>query len=75
MKKTIDVDTRYLTSFSEKVMYLWNDEYQCYVRSVPGVGYFARFPGKAEYQISGKSDIVVQAVLGGQEVTKTVYES
>lgn len=72
--KTVDIDADYLTKFSEKVMYLWSDEYECWVKSVPGVGYFAKFTGKAEYSIDGKSDIVMQAIYGGQTVTKEEYE-
>ena len=69
------IDEEYLTSFSRVSIYLWNDEYECFIKSVPGMGFWAKFPGKAEYPISSDSKIVVLAVFGGQTVSKEIYEN
>lgn len=68
-------DEEYLLSFSKEIIYLWNDEYECFVKSVPGMGFWAKFPGNKEYQISGSSHIVVQAVFGSERVAKEVYDN
>lgn len=69
-----DQDEKYFTSLAKKEVYLWNDQYECYVRWIPGEGYMAKFKGKAEYTIDSGSDIVVQAFLAGDQRTKSEYE-
>ena len=72
--KDATIDKNYLISFSKTTKYLWNYEYECFVKSVPGNGFWAKFPGKPEYPINSESNIVVLAIYGGQFVSKESYD-
>jgi len=68
------VDQKYLAQLSKKVMYFWNDEDECFVKSIPGVGYFVKFKDIAEYQVNGESDLVIKGVMSGEVATMAEYE-
>ena len=66
-------DIEYWSRFKNEEIFMWNDEEECFVRSEPGVGYFARFPGKKEYKISPNSKIVMMAIDSRNEITRQAY--
>lgn len=45
------------------------------VRSEPGSGYFVKFSGKPEYASEYKNPIVMEAIDGGEEISKSEYEN
>lgn len=64
----------YYDRFKKEIIYLWNDEVECYIKSVPGHGYFIKFKGGPEKEIPADSKTVVLAIETKQEVTKEEYE-
>lgn len=66
--------TAYWQRFKTEPIYLWEDQEQVYVRSVPGGGYFAKYKGYKEFAIYHTDHIVVRAIAARQEVTKEEYE-
>lgn len=67
-------DNKY-NRFNHEVIYLWEDENELFIKSVPGKGYFARFPGGKEYKIAATSDSVTRAEAAMKEVSKEEYEN
>lgn len=61
--------------FKTETVYMWDDENQLYVKSIPGKGYLARSPGGEEYEIPFDSDTVVRAIHSEKEVTEKMYLS
>jgi hypothetical protein len=68
------IDQKYLNKVSSETMYFWNDEDECFIKSVPGGGFYAKFKGIAEYQIEGTTDMVINGVMSGRVATKSEYE-
>lgn len=66
--------TTYYERFKKETIFLWEDENEVYVKSVPGKGYFAKFPGKQEYPIAPNTDTVTRAIDAQKEVTEEEYE-
>jgi len=66
---------QYYTRFATETIYLYNDEYECYIKSVPGVGWFVKFPGQEEGRISASSKNAVYARDARNEVSKSEYEN
>jgi hypothetical protein len=64
----------YYERFKKETIYLWNDEAQVYVKSVPGVGYFAKYKKGEEFPVVASSDLVVMAIDSKQEVSRSTYE-
>ena len=64
----------YLRKFKVVQVYLFNEDAQVYVRSDPGAGFFARFPGKEEFSIRANTDTVTMAIDGRKEISKEEYE-
>lgn len=67
-------DIEYFQKFKTQTVYLWEDENQCYIKSVPGKGYFQKFPGSDEKPIDSNTDTVTRAILAKKEVPKEQYE-
>lgn len=44
--------------FKNEIIFLWEDENEVYVKSVPGDGYYAKFPGGKEFKIAHGTDSV-----------------
>jgi hypothetical protein len=67
--------TKYFQRFRTETIYLYNDEAERYIKSVPGQGYFAKKKGGKEYPVDSDSDTVVRAIHGRVEVTQKEYDS
>jgi hypothetical protein len=65
----------YYMRFKKEIIYLWNDDAQCYVKSTPKNGYFAKYPGKPEFKIDASSNTVVMAIDGKREVKASEYDN
>lgn len=65
----------YYERFKTETIYLFNKEEGAYVKSVPGKGFFAKFPKGKEYKVSESSRMVTVAFDGKKEVTKEEYEN
>lgn len=63
----------YYKRFSEEVVYLWNDEIECYVKCSPDKGCFMKFKGGNEIPIAANSNTVVFAIDSKKEVTEKEY--
>jgi|GEM_PF-3509655 len=72
--KDEEIDENYLLALSQKTVYFWNNEDECFVKSVPGCGYFIKFPGKKEYALNSASNIVMRGIYSGKTVTEDEYE-
>ena len=68
-------NSEYYERFKTETIYLLNKEEDAYVKSVPGKGFFAKFPGGKEYPVSEHSNMVTLAFDGKHEVSKQVYDS
>jgi hypothetical protein len=64
---------KYYSRFKTEEIFLWNKDAGAYVRSKPGEGYFARFPGKKEFPINYDTDTVVVAIDMRHEVSEREY--
>ncbi len=61
----------YYKRFKKEIIYLWEDEAECYIKSTPnGGGYFAKYPGKTEFKIGASTGIVVRAIHAKKSVQK-----
>lgn len=60
--------------YRTKTVYLWEDTEQAFVKSVPGQGFWVKFPHGQEYKTKSDSDIVTRAIYGDQEVTAEQYD-
>lgn len=67
-------ETKY-ERFKHETIYLWEDESELYIKSVPGQGYYAKGAGKPEYKIAANTDAVTRAVAAMNEVSKSEYEN
>lgn len=72
--KDQQIDQQYLATMAKKVQYYWDDQDECFIKSVPGQGFFAKFKGKEEYQVDDDSDLVMLAVFSGTTATKAEYD-
>ncbi len=64
----------YYMRFKTETIYLWEDENEMYIKSVPGKGYFAKFPGKEEGPIAANSGSVTRAIEARKEISKAEYD-
>lgn len=67
-------DIEYYLRFKRETIYLYNDELECYIKSVPGKGYFAKFKGQMEKPIPAFSKNVTMAIDAKKEVAKEEYD-
>lgn len=55
-------------------VFLYNELEEAYVRiEKGGTAFFAKFPGKKEYPIKQTSNMVTQAIISFEEVSKEAY--
>lgn len=69
------IDSKFINRLRTQEVYLWEDENECYIKSVPDGGYFVKFPGGKESPIKADSDTVTRAVAAKKEVSKDKYEN
>jgi len=63
----------YNERFQKEITYYWNDTDLVFVRSVPGKGYFVKYPGKQEFKADYALPVVFNAVWPANEISKTDY--
>ncbi len=63
----------YYKRFKKEVIYLWNDEEEVFVKSVPGAKCYAKLKGGAEFEISPENEVVIRAMAAGKEVGRDEY--
>ncbi len=64
----------YYERFKKETIYLWEDEAEVYIKSIPKDGYFAKHPGKKEFKIASSTEIVNRAIDAKKEVSKDKYD-
>ena len=68
-------DTKdYYERLGSETLYLWNDDAECYIKSVPGVGFFIKFKGEDEKPIAADTKTVTMAIDAREEVSKSEYD-
>ncbi len=67
-------DKEYYKRFMTETIYLWEDERETYVKSVPGADCYAKLPGGEEFKIKPDSDLFCRAFYAKKEVSKKEYD-
>ncbi len=62
--------------YRTKVVYLWEDNEEVFVKSDPKLTYFlAKFPHGQEFKVKSDAEIVTRAIYADHEVTKEQYDA
>lgn len=68
------MDKKFIQRLTAQTVYLWEDEQQLFIKSLPGDGGFlAKYPGGEEFKITDDSDQVTRALEAQIEVSEKNY--
>lgn len=67
-------DKEFFKRFRNETIYLYDDQEETYIKSVPGDECYTKLKGGNEFRITPDNGIVIRAMHAGNEVSKKEFD-